>query len=153
MHIGVKVSKHFRQSLQARYINKFIRMWCIVKTTHRAEISCIPFCIEPFCFKRCLSAVRIWCPTLLQDPPKNKSEKRSIPAAGMQGMRWVSHFWPRGLIRQMEATDVSRGKLRDVHPRDGCVSTSGGWRDQKASAKMDVTSNTRRQSEDLGESP
>lgn len=33
--------------------------------------------------------------------PKNKSEKWSIPASGMRGTRCVSHFWPRGLIRQM----------------------------------------------------
>lgn len=47
----------------------------------RPETSCILWSCcsteESFRFKSCLSAVRMWCTTLSQDPPKNKSEKRS----------------------------------------------------------------------------
>lgn len=87
---------------------------------------------ESFCFKSRLSAVRIWCVTLSQDPLKNKSEKWSVPAAGMRGTCRVSHFWPRVLIGQMQAADVSRRNPQDIHPRDSCVSPSNGRRDQTA---------------------
>lgn len=69
----------------------------------RPETSCIlrPCCRteESFCFKSCLSAVRMWCTTPSQDPPKNKSEKteqeceeRSVSAA----------FCPAGLSGRCE---------------------------------------------------
>lgn len=74
-------------------------------------------------------------------PRKTSAEKWSVPAAGMRGTRCVSHFWPRRLIRQMQAADVSRRQPRDIHPCDSCVSPSNSRRDPKESGVKCVTRN------------
>lgn len=110
MLIAFKVSKHFRRSLQTRYSNKFIGTWCILSVW------------RSLCFKSCLSAVRIWCTTLSQDPQKTSQKNGAFLLQECEERAVSAIFGPAGLSGRCKRL-MSHGETRrtSIHVTAGCL--------------------------------